>query len=377
VLVLGAYGVFGSRLVRRLAAQGAAELIVAGRSLASAQALARACESLGWPGIRALSVDAQSDQLALSLRTLQPDIVVNASGPFQGADHRVARACLDARCHYIDLADDRHFVSAIAALDAEARGSGLRLVSGASSVPALSSAVADHLAQGLTQVQEIHIGISPGQRTERGLSTVRGVLKGCGQPIMSDDGGVERAWRGSQLVRYPGAVGWRRLSPLDGPDLDLLPPRYPGRPRVRFAAGLESSLLHRGMNAMALLTEWGLVRDWSRYAPGLWRCARWLDRWGSDTGAMHVWLRGTTPDGQSVRRAWALVAREGHGLYVPTLATAALIAQWPGGAFAQAGASPCVGLVPLAELERAALGLAIDVGPWTADGDARFLESRA
>jgi hypothetical protein len=56
-------------------------------------------------------------------------------------------------------------------------------------------------------------------------------------------------------------VGWRLLSPCDVPDLTLLPAHYPGRPNVRFGAGLELVLLHLGMNSMALLAKWGLVRD--------------------------------------------------------------------------------------------------------------------
>jgi hypothetical protein len=364
VLVLGGYGVFGARLVRRLEAAGAADLIVAGRSLDAARALAGECAPPTGVAVEALSVDAQSDGLADALRERAPNIVVNASGPFQGADYRVARACLAAGCHHIDLADDRRFVAGIAALHTAARDAGLLMVSGASSVPALSSAVADHLAQGLARVDDIEIGISPGQRTERGLSTVRGVLKGCGRPIDHADGAREMAWWGTRLVRYPEPVGGRRLSPCEVPDLDLLPPRYPGQPRVRFGAGLESGLLHRGLNAMALLTRLGLVRDWSRHAPWLWRAARWFDRWGSDVGAMHLRLRGATPDGQPVARGWALVAREGHGLHVPTLAAAALIAQWPGGAFRTPGAGPCVGLLSLAEFQRAAQGLAITMGPW-------------
>lgn len=370
VLVLGGYGVFGARLVRRLAAAGMADLVVAGRSLDAARALAGECAPPAGVAVEALSIDARSDGLADALREQAPHIVVNASGPFQGADHRVARACLAAGCHHIDLADDRRFVAGVAALHTAARDTGLLIVSGASSVPALSSAVADHLAQGLARVDHIEIGISPGQRTERGLSTVRGVLKGCGQAFDHADGAREIAWWGTRRVHYPDPVAWRRLSPCEVPDLDLLPPRYPGQPRVRFGAGLESGLLHRGLNAMALLTRLRLVRDWSQYAPWLWRTARWFDRWGSDAGAMHVRLCGATPDGKPVQRVWALVAREGHGLHVPTLAAAALVAQWPGGAFRTPGAGPCVGLLSLAEFQRAAQGLAITMAPWPDGAEA-------
>lgn len=48
----------------------------------------------------------------------------------------------------------------------------MAVLSGASSVPVLSGAVAEHLALGLDPMHCIDIGISPGNRTERGLSTI-------------------------------------------------------------------------------------------------------------------------------------------------------------------------------------------------------------
>lgn len=71
---------------------------------------------------------------------------------------RLAEECIRAGAHYVDLADSRFgvsirvlcgtdvasrrvFVEAIGALDSAAREAGVLVASGASSVPALSSAV--------------------------------------------------------------------------------------------------------------------------------------------------------------------------------------------------------------------------------------------
>lgn len=193
--------------------------------------------------------------------------------------------------HYIDLADGRAFVQDISTLDAAARQAGVLVVSGASSVPALSGAAADHLAQGLAAVDAIDIGISPGNRTERGLSTVQAILSYCGKPLPSPREPVF-GWRGTWRHRYPTPVGERLMSPCDVPDLTLFPARYPGTPRVRFGAGLELRLLHRGMNLMAALVRAGLVRDWSRHARWLKAVSEWLLPYGSDAGAMHVRVEG-------------------------------------------------------------------------------------
>ena len=60
----------------------------------------------------------------------------------------VAKACIAWGCHYIDLADGREFVDGISALDALARENNVLVVSGASSVPCLTSALVDHWTTG-------------------------------------------------------------------------------------------------------------------------------------------------------------------------------------------------------------------------------------
>ena len=323
VLIIGGYGFFGRRIVQRLSSDAELEVIVAARSLQRAQETARACGQPGRARLAAAALDTSAPLLAADIEKLGPDIVVLASGPFQGAGYHVARACIAARVHYVDLADGRDFVCGIGALDREASAAGVTVVSGASSVPALSSAVADRLAQGLANVQCIDIGISPGNRTERGIATMQAILSYCGKAVPDMDGKPTRGWSGTRRHVYPEPVGSRLLSPCDVPDLALLPARYAGTPAVRFAAGLELWFLHRGMNAMAWLARLGVVRDWSVHAAWLKRAADWFKRWGSDAGAMHVQVHGTRPDGRKSMRTWHLLATDGDGPFVPTLAATA------------------------------------------------------
>src|SRR4051812_37600161 len=87
ILILGGYGVFGGRLAELLADLGAAELILCGRNLARAQAF---CAQYKGPArVRPLRLDRCDISRALGLES--PDLVVDASGPFQnyGADRYV------------------------------------------------------------------------------------------------------------------------------------------------------------------------------------------------------------------------------------------------------------------------------------------------
>jgi hypothetical protein len=357
VLVIGGYGFFGSRLVERLANQQGLHVVVAGRSIERAHALVERMRPSARSTMSATALDIASHAFPSELAAIAPSVTIHTSGPFQNQDLRVAQACLACGSHYVDLADGRDFVQGIVALNGAAQAAGLCVISGASSVPALSGAAVDHLAKGFRKIQNIDIGISPGNRTERGLSTMQAILSYCGKPLPGADGTF--GWVGSHRHTYPAPVGRRLLSPCDVPDLTLLPQRYPGKPQVRFGAGLELRTLHRGMNAMAQLTRWGLVPDWSVHARLLKRAADVFKTLGTDAGGMHVTVTGETPAGQPASRTWHLVATHGDGPFVPTLAAAALVRQLQAGAAPWVGARPCVGMLSLADFARECDGLHI------------------
>lgn len=359
VLVLGGYGFFGQRLVKRLIQKPQLRIIIAGRSLDKAEECIQTIRADAAAALSSVQLDASSQDLAQRLKALSPDILVNASGPFQAMDYTVASACIDAGVHYIDLADGREFVTGITTLHERALQANVLIVSGASSVPALSSAVVDHLSREMSAIESIDMGINPGNRTDRGLSTVKAILSYCGQPLPYPSGQDHHAWLHSYHHDYDAPVGRRLLSACDVPDLALFPDYYPGRPSVRFGGGLELPLLHRGMNIMALLAKWGIVSDWGRYAPMLKSMSEWFLGWGTDAGAMHVVVQGRGSDHQTLTREWQLTATHNDGPYVPTLAASALIDKFAQGSVTTRGAMPCMGLLTLDDFLTQIAGLHI------------------
>jgi len=358
VVVIGGYGFFGRRLVERLCIHASLTVTIAGRSLAQAQALVDTLQPTAHAALRAAAIDIHAPDFGHHLQALSPDLLIHTGGPFQGQDYHVARTCIAARVHYIDLADGRAFVQDITTLNDAAARAGVLVVSGASSVPALSGAAVDHLTRDMASVRSIDIGISPGNRTERGLSTIQAILTYCGKPLPSA-GEPVFGWSGTWRHTYPAPVGERLMSPCDVPDLALFPQRYAGTPHVRFGAGLELRFLHRGMNAMAALTRAGLIKDWARHTRWLKAASDWFLHWGSDVGGMHLRVEGVDADGTLHSRLWHLLAIRGDGPYVPTLAAAALVRRFLEGTLPQRGAMPCVGLLTLDDFVRETAGLAI------------------
>lgn len=104
-------------------------------------------------------------------------------------DLAIPRACIAAGLHYCDIADSSAFVLAIAALDAAARERGVVVISGASSVPALSGAAIRALAADMEHVAAIEM-ISASNRAAAGPAVAATILGQVGKPF--------RIWRGGR-----------------------------------------------------------------------------------------------------------------------------------------------------------------------------------
>jgi len=353
IVVLGGYGVFGSRIAERLARDPALRVIVAGRSLASAEAKRDALAAQATAKIEAAALDVMAID-ADTLRRLGGQIVINAVGPYQAQDYRVARAAIGAGAHYIDLADARAFVTGIAALDAEARSAGVLVTSGASSVPALAAAVIDDLAPRFESLGTLTYAISPGNSFDPGEATVASILGAVGKPFTTLRDGVMATAHGWQpLVTHRGAdTGTRWLGACDVPDLDLFPIRYPTLRTQRFLAGVEVRLFHGGLWLLSWLVRAGLAPSVAPLARPLLALKRRLGFLGSDRGLMFIRIDGRDRNREPLSVTWTLVAHQGHGPYIPGIPAVIIARRLAAGLETQRGAMPCLGLVTHADFNR-------------------------
>jgi NAD(P)-dependent dehydrogenase (short-subunit alcohol dehydrogenase family) len=336
VLVVGGYGVFGERLARLLLRDGH-QVTVAGRDLAKAKALAAQL------GCSARQIDRKGDFAALAGH----DVVVDAAGPFQmqGEDPwRLVRAAIRARVHYLDLSDNADFCTGISVMDQEAKAAGVCVISGLSTVPALSSAAVHALAGG-EPPRVIDIAVLPGNRSPRGISVMTTILSQAGQPMP--------VWRGNQWAwatgwsdparyRLPGGIvrqGWM----ITVPDLHLFPAHF-GAETVLFRAGLELTVMRYGLAAFAALRRVVPVP----VTPPVVRAFKWaadlLSPFGSGRGGMSVMV---IAGGE--RRWWRLLAEDGDGPFIPAVATRALLRRGT----LPLGAAPALNTITLEEAESA------------------------
>ncbi len=354
ILVIGGYGNFGQFISRKLAREADIQVLIAGRDLAKAQALATDMAA-SQPAIP-VQLDINRN-LAAVLKQYQPQVVIHTSGPFQAQGYEVAQACIQQGCHYIDLADARAFVSGIGQLDSAARERQVLICSGASSVPALSSAIIDHYLDRFQRLESVEYAISTAQKTSRGLATTEAVLSYAGKPFTTLVDGRPQpvyGWQDLRLRPFFG-LGRRLLGNCDVPDLELFPQRYPTLNDVRFQAGLELKPVHLMLFALAWCVRLGLLRSLQPLAPALLKTARLADPFGSAASGFYMLLSGRDGEGAAKQIRFELLAENGDGMLIPCIPSILLALKLARGQVETTGAQPCMGLITLNEY-LAALG---------------------
>ena len=282
------------------------------------------------------------------LTALAPFALIHTAGPFQGADYSVAKACIETGTHYIDLADGRDFVRHFEQLDDEARAKGLSLVTGASTVPTLSSAVVEYLLPHFKTLRSLRYGITVGQQTPRGLATTQGILSYAGKRLEPTAGSKTSryGWQNLHRQHYPG-LDQRWMATCDIPDLDLFPVHYPIGD-IQFSAGLELSVLHLGLWALSGIRRALPALALERFTASMLAASNLLNDFGSADGGMHVIAQGEDVDGKPIQRRWFLIVRNGDGPFVPTIPAVVLAKRLLAGEQIPAGANPCMGMISLA-----------------------------
>jgi hypothetical protein len=357
ILILGGYGVFGGRLVRLLADDVRLTVIVAGRCLERASAFCAGLE--GKARLIPLAFDRDRD-VGRQLSEARPDLIVDASGPFQayGEDpYRVVEAAIALGIDYLDLADGSAFVAGIGAFDDATRQAGSFALSGVSTCPALTAAVVRRLAQGVARLDRVTAGIAPSPHAGVGINVLRAVASYAGRPVsLSRDGVKAKGFALTETCRFtiapPGHLPLesRIFSLVDVPDLEILPRLWPSLRDAWFGMGPAPAFLHRIFILLARLVRLGLLPGIAPLAPMMHGVLDRL-RFGPHRGGMFVALEGLDAAGASCSRSWHMVAEGDDGPFIPSMAAAAVIRRCLAGRRPEAGARDASRELELADYE--------------------------
>ncbi|MBS0289498.1 MAG: saccharopine dehydrogenase NADP-binding domain-containing protein [Proteobacteria bacterium] len=354
ILILGGYGNFGSRIATVLAAQNQFKICIAGRSLEKASLLvSKIKQENPNADLQACLLDWQAETFTQNLLLSEANLVIHCAGPFQNQDYKVAHTCIDLGIHYFDLADAREFVTHIDQFDLKAKEKNVCIISGAGTVPALSCTIVDTFAKKFSILREIEIGISPANKIQLGDATITAILGYTGKPFWRLEEGQWKktyGWQNLHRHYYGDNLGLRWQASCDIPDLALLPERYPSLTTAVFHAGLEVPSLHIILWFMSWIVRAKIVKNWALVHKLITQIQGWFEHFGTTSGGMYVRLKGSSTRYQPLEINWTLVAEQGHGNYIPIIASLILIKKIFNGQMIP-GAQPCVDLFTLGEFE--------------------------
>jgi hypothetical protein len=356
-LIVGGYGTFGGRLAQLLADEPRLTLIIAGRARDRAEAF---CKSLrGAATFEAIAFDREGD-LDAALAIAKPDVVVDASGPFQayrGEPYRLVQACIARGIDYLDLADGSDFVDGIAQFDAAATARGVCVLSGVSSFPVLTAAVVRRLSQTMTRIDTVTGGIAPSPYAGVGLNVIRAIASYAGRTVRLVRDGHATVGLGLVETRRftiapPGRLPLRPVlfSLVDVPDLQALPKLWPALKSVWMGAGPVPEILHRSLNVLARAVRLKLLPTLVPLAPLMHGAINVL-RWGEHRGGMFVAVEGADRDGGKMESSWHMIAEGDDGPFIPSMAAEAIIRRRLDGWRSAPGARAALRELELADYE--------------------------
>ena len=354
LLIVGGYGTFGGRLVELLEGEKRLTIIVSGRSLNRAQLF---CSQRGITRAKLIAAHFDRDgDLVKQISSIQPDILVDASGPFQeyGADgYNLVEACICQKVNYLDLADGAAFVNGISEFNEAACDAGIFVLSGVSSFPVLTALVVRALSEDMSTLDNIRGGIAPSPFAGVGDNVIRAIAGYAGQrTTIRKNGRSVQGYPLTSTMRYTIAPsGYIPLkntlfSLVDVPDLKVLPQIFPDIQVVWVGAGPVPEILHRCLIALSWLVRWKII-------PSLLPLAKLMCfvmarvRWGEDRGGMFVEVKGKDNKGTGITKSWHLLAEGGDGPLIPCMALEAIIRKTLGGGIVGRGARTAINDVSL------------------------------
>ncbi|MDW9146806.1 saccharopine dehydrogenase NADP-binding domain-containing protein [Legionella pneumophila] len=348
ILVLGGYGHFGKKIAEALIIEGIPVILVGRNHEKMISFQTELANKYPSSEVECFVFDIFKS-LDKHLKQLQPKIVINTCGPFQDQDYQIAMACINNHSHYLDLADARDFVRDISMLNDKAVQHNVAVISGASSVPALTSAVIEEYKPFFSKLNGLEFGINSAQQTPGGLATTEAILSYTGKEIPKFSGarGKIFGWQDLHRVKLP-ECGKRWMSNCSIPDLDLFPPKY-GFKSIQFSGGVESGFLHLGLWVISWLIRAGLPVSLKNHANVFYRISKFFDRFGSDAGGMYIFINGMDFQNRHKTVKWYIIAKKNHGQFIPTIPAIVLAKKIYNNQYSTPGAQPCVGLVTLKE----------------------------
>lgn len=247
VVVFGGSGFFGKLIVEDLLENTDAQIIVASRT-------ARKVDFGKPESIHVFETDI-NDAEWVKATIRGADVVICATGPFQGQPLTLLKCCIEQKVHYIDVAEDRDYVLRCHQLADEIKDAGIMAFIGCSVIPGMSALLAKYSQDEFGAISEVRTCITPGTRNPRGVSSFICLLNTVGEKFQVDEKTHPRTvegWTEREKVVFPPPIGERHVySIIDVADYYIQPLQF-GTEKTSFKIGAELDFLNRCLSLFRL-----------------------------------------------------------------------------------------------------------------------------
>ena len=209
VVVLGGLGLFGRTIIKQLRGLGL---------------IAQSASRRGLADVRVDANDGASIRAALR----PGDLVIDAAGPFQARTAALIQAAIEIGFDVIDLNDDLSYAESVIALEPQIAAAGIRVLSSASSVSAVSAAVVQH--SGIASPRRVTSFLAPATRHTANSGTAVSLLRSVGRPIRVLSGTKlmpRMGWSEKQEFVMPPPIGSIEGRLFESADVLYLPTIWP------------------------------------------------------------------------------------------------------------------------------------------------------
>jgi short subunit dehydrogenase-like uncharacterized protein len=232
-LIYGAYG-FTGKLIARLAVSNGHQPILSGRNAEKTKFLA---DELGLPW-EAFDL---TDTTTLKRILGNCNAIINAAGPYSATANAVMQACIDTKCHYIDITGEVDVFELGASLDAKAKEAGICIIPGCGFDVVPTDCMAAWLKSQLPDASHLELAFKGASSISRGtaLTMVENIHRG----------GMIR--KDAKLMPVPSAWKTRMIDFGKGPRLAMTIP-WGDVSTAYYSTGIPNVMVYLGVNKAAL-----------------------------------------------------------------------------------------------------------------------------
>jgi len=256
ILVLGGCAAMARPALRELAKEkDVAEVVLADLNAEAAEALARE----HGPQFSPRKLDA-SDHSSLVECLRGFDVAMGYVGPFYRFEKPIIEACIEAKTHYVSIADDFDSYLSIEPLFADAERAGITAISGLGNSPGLTNLLAKKGYQSMDAPERINVHWTGGSDEEVGPANLKHVMHIFeGETLQWLDGKEVRVktGRGAKVVEFPEPIGVHTVFYTGHAESVSLPRNLPGLKEVTLHGGVKptwAAIVARTFGDMGLTT---------------------------------------------------------------------------------------------------------------------------